>query len=121
MFGRKQKPAPEPAATAPATPRLKSVPAPVTRAEFDTMVGVLAVILAQVERAAAAPPGHVQARLGYRLERVARAPDDFGLSAPQAAAFKRIAGLIDRAADNDMDADRNRAAERGNGGRAFHF
>jgi hypothetical protein len=113
LFARKPEAAPEVPEPAPApTKKLKKAAEPpqyVTRQQLDTLVSAFAAVLAQVERAAAAPPGHMQSRLGYRLALVAGAPAEFGLSSTEAAVFKQLVSLIDGASANDGARDRRRA------------
>ena len=103
------------------TQEAKAGAAPVTRAELDALFAAFAVVVAQLDLAAAAPPGHIQAKIGYRLERIAKSPAGYGLSPSEAAAFKRLVGAMGCASERDGEAERRRTAARGNGGGALHF
>ena len=81
----------------------------VTQEQFDTLVSAFATVLAQVERAAASPPGHPQSRLGHRLAVVVGDPNEFGLSSTEAEALKRLVRLIDRASGKDGERERRHA------------
>lgn len=78
----------------------KAGASPVSRAEFDALLAAFAVALAQVDLAAAATPGSLDAKLGTRLECIAESPEAHGLSGSEASTFKRLLTAMDRAAGN---------------------
>jgi hypothetical protein len=89
----------------------KAEPQCVTPAELDTLVSAFAAALAQVARAVDAVPGSCNARLGYRLGLVVGNPGEFGLSADEAAVFKKLAKSIDEASGADYERERRRASQ----------
>lgn len=87
----------------------KAGAAPVSRAEFEALLAAFAVVVAQIDLAAAATPGTLDAKLDTRLEGIGRSPEAHGLSASEASTFRRLLAAMNRATRN-ASANRHRHA-----------
>lgn len=88
--------------------------APLPRVEFEAFVKAVAIAIDNLERARDRA-GYQDGRLNYRLAKIAKLGDNFGLSQDELAALKRLMKALDGASERDGIAQRKAAEGRVNG------
>lgn len=92
----------------------------VTRAEFDALISVVGLLVHNLERARQRG-GFADGSVGYRLERLAESPEDFGVAGEQRRLLLRVMRALDKADDLEARVDRRRAAANATSARAFNY